>query len=117
MRTFLGVCELCGDEVYDDGPLRAINAYRCGRCGRWVCSGCGGYNPGDGYGIEDEAEYGQICKECYYELQAEYAAKWKAEFGAEEGARMENPYDCSEEAREWKEHLRSYQRWRDNRER
>ncbi len=113
----IGVCELCGDEVYDYGPMCPINAYTCGRCGRWVCSGCGGFSPGYGYGIEDEYKYRQVCKECYYELQAEYAAKWEAEFGAEERARgMENPYDLSEEEDEWRRQKREYEAWRDSRE-
>jgi hypothetical protein len=97
MRRSIGVCELCGDVIYDYGPLRAINAYTCGKCGRWVCSSCGGYSPGYGYGTEDEAKYGQVCKECYCELQAEYASKWEAEFGSERDRGLENPYDLSEE--------------------
>ena len=98
MPSLIGVCELCGDEVRDYTRGRyAINACVCGRCGRWVCSGCGDYSPGYGYGIEDEARYGQVCKECYYELQAEYASKWEAEFGSERDRGLENPYDLSEE--------------------
>ena len=117
MPTLIGVCELCGDEVYDYGPLRIINAYTCGRCDRWVCGGCGDYSPGYGYGVEDEARYGHVCKECYYELQAEYAAKWNEEFGSEERARgMENPYDLSEDEGEWREGMSEYKAWRDQQE-
>jgi len=117
MPSLIGVCELCGDEVYDYTRGRyAINTYTCGKCGRWVCSGCGGHSPG--YGKEDEAKYAQVCKECYYELQAEYAARWEAEFGAEERARgMENPHDLSEEEDEWQRRMREYKTWRDSRER
>jgi hypothetical protein len=114
MPKLIGVCELCGGEVYDYGPLRAINAYTCGRCGRWVCRGCGGYSPGYGYGVEDETRYGQVCKECYYELQADYASKWEAEFGSECEGRMENPYDLSEEEQEWQKQMREYKAWRDS---
>jgi len=114
MPTLIGVCELCGGEVYDYGPLRAINAYTCGRCGRWVCRGCGGYSPGYGYGVEDETKYGQVCKECYYEMQAEYASKWEAEFGSECERGMENPYDLSEEEQEWQKQMREYKAWRDS---
>jgi len=107
MPRSIGICELCGNEVYDYGALRPRNAYRCGRCGKWVCYGCGGYSPGYGYGVEDEAKYGMVCKECYYELQAEYAARWGADYGAEERARgMENPYDLSEEEEEWRRRMR-----------
>lgn len=111
----IGTCELCGDEVRDYGPLRAINAYACGRCGRWVCSSCGGHSPGYGYGVEDEAKYGQVCEKCYYELQAEYASKWEAEFGAEERVRgIENPYDLGEEEDEWRRQMEEYKMWRDS---
>ena len=98
MDRSVGSCDLCAREVYGSEPLGALNAYTCERCGRWVCSTCGGYTPGYGYGEEDETKYNWICKECYYELQAECAARWEAEFGAEERARgMENPYDLSAE--------------------
>lgn len=118
MVSSIGNCELCGDEVRDYGPHRVVNAYTCGRCGRRVCGGCGGYSAGYGYGAEDESKYGDLCKECYYDLQAEYAAKWEAEFGAEERARgMENPYDLSEDEAEWREGMREYKAWRDSRER
>jgi hypothetical protein len=117
MNRSVGVCELCGDEVHAPGPQLPISAHTCGRCGRWVCSGCGGYSLGRGYGIEDEWKYGKICKECYYELQGEYAAKWEAEFGAEERARgMENPYDLSEEQNEWRKRIREYMAQRDGQE-
>jgi len=108
MPTLIGVCELCGDEVYDYGPLRMVNAYTCDRCGRWVCSGCGGYTPGYGYGAEDESKYGKICKECYYELQAKYAEKWKEEYGTENDQGLENPYDLSQEEDEWRRRMREY---------
>jgi len=119
LRRLVGVCEICGDEVWEDEHfLLTTICYRCDKCGRWTCTGCGGYSPGYGYGEEDRFKYGSLCKECYYELQADYAAKWEAEFGAEERARgRENPYDCSEEESEWREQLRSYRQWRDSRER
>jgi len=116
LRTFLGVCEICGDEVwtYETIPLATV-CYRCDRCGRWTCSGCGGYSPGYGYGAEDEEKYNSICKECYYDLQAEYASKWEAEFGAEERARgTENPYDLTEEEDEWRRQMHEYKAWRDS---
>lgn len=94
----LGTCEVCGREVIDAGRYSwVVHPFTCGRCGKFVCSGCGGYSPGYGYGIEDEAKYGHVCKECYYELQAEYASKWEAEFGSERDRGLENPYDLSEE--------------------
>ena len=101
----------------DYGSLRTINAYTCGRCGRWVCSSCGGQSPGYGYGVQDEAKYGQICKECYYELQTEYRAKWEAEFGAEErSCEIENPYGLSDDEEEWRRRLSEYKAWRDSRQ-
>jgi hypothetical protein len=116
LRTLIGTCEICGEEVWEEDGLLLMNScYRCDRCGRWTCWGCGGYSTGDGYGAEDESKYRSICKECYYELQAEYASRWEAEYGAEERARgMENPYDLSEEEKEWRERLRSYQPRRDS---
>ena len=69
------------------------------------------------YGVEDEYKYAQVCKECYYELQAEYAAKWEGEFGVEERVRgIENPYDLSEEEDEWRRQKQEYEAWRDSRE-
>jgi hypothetical protein len=115
VSSLIGVCELCGDEVRD--YLRGRypkDTYTCGRCGRWVCGGCGGHTPG----LEDERKYGQVCKECYYELKADDAARWEAEFGAEERARgMENPHDLSEEEEEWRRHMQEYKAWRDSRDR
>lgn len=88
------------------------------RSREFLGQGGGGHSPGYGYGTEDEYKYGQVCKECYYELQAEYAAKWEAEFGAEERARgIENPYDLSEDEEEWRKQMREHEAWRDSRER
>ena len=108
MDRSVGSCDLCGREVYGSEPLGALNAYTCERCGRWVCSACGGYTPGYGYGEEDETKYNWICKECYYELQAKYAEKWKEEYGTENDQGLQNPYDLSQEEDEWRRRMREY---------
>lgn len=111
--TIVGTCEVCGDVVRDYGT--PVTAYTCGRCGRWVCSDCGGYTPGYGYGAEDEYKYGKICLECYYDLHAEYAERWEAEFGTDRLRGLDNPYDLSDEEDEWRSRMREYKAWRDSR--
>lgn len=102
-----GTCQICGDEVYQYTTISCEVAFSCGRCGKWTCTGCGGLSPGYGYGSEDESRYGKVCKECYYELQSEYAARWENEFGpSDPELGKDNPYDLRQEAEEWWKNIR-----------
>jgi hypothetical protein len=100
-------CEICGDRIVDNGPGISwiIHPWTCGRCGKRVCFGCGGYSAGLGYGNEDSEKYGDICTECSYELRESYAGKWESEFGGE--ASFDNPYELSQDERELRERIRS----------
>ena len=106
--VLVGTCQICGDEVYQYTTMSCEVAYVCGRCGKWTCSSCGGLSPGYGYGSDDEAKYGKVCKECYYEMQETYAERWEVEFGDE--ATIENPYRLTDEDRQTRERMRGMTR-------
>ncbi len=100
------ICGVCGDRIVDNGPGISwiIHPWVCGRCGRQVCFGCGGFSAGLGYGEEDSVKYGHICIQCHNELRESYAQRWEAEFGNE--ASFDNPYASDEARRELEERTR-----------